>query len=153
MRQINRLILHCTATRPDFMAGATTDQRVAEIKRWHTAKPPNGNGWSDIGYHFLIDRDGSVRQGRPVEKIGAHVAGHNADSIGISLFGGHGSAATDRFEDNFTKAQDEALQALLAQLQGMWPKATIHGHNEYAAKACPGFTVKEYLETPTAWSA
>jgi len=98
MRPINEIIVHCTATRADWWAGKRTSEKVAEIKRWHV----QDRGWNDIGYHYLIDRDGTVANGRALEKIGAHVAGHNTGTIGISLFGGHGSAETDMFHEHFT---------------------------------------------------
>lgn len=136
MRPINEIIIHCTATRPEWFERATTAQKVAEIRRWHK----QDRGWKDIGYHYLIDRDGTVAVGRPVEQVGAHVAGHNTGTIGISLFGGHGSAETDAFEDNFTPAQDKALRELIADLRDGYPTIkTVSGHNWYAAKACPGF--------------
>ena len=113
-------------------------QKVAEIRRWHVSE----RGWKDIGYHFLIDRDGKVAPGRPVEKEGAHVMGHNTGTIGIALFGGHGSAETDAFAQNFTPEQDAALRKLIADLRRQYPIISkISGHNEYAAKACPGFNV------------
>ena len=140
MRAINEIVVHCTATRPDFMEGKPTSAKVAEVKRWHLA-----NGWSDIGYHFLVDRDGTVATGRPVSVTGAHVAGHNTGTIGISLFGGHGSAETDKFADHFTPAQDEALRELLASLMAKYGIKKVTGHNEYAAKACPGFKVAAWL--------
>lgn len=134
MRPITEIIIHCTATKPDFMAKAKLAARVAEIKRWHIA-----NGWADIGYHFLIDRDGSVAVGRPLEKVGAHVKNRNTGTIGISLFGGHGSASTDAFLDNFTPEQDASLRSLIADLHKRFGKVPVTGHNQYAAKACPGF--------------
>lgn len=142
MRDIDEIIIHCTATRPDFMEGQSTAAKVAEIKRWHV----EGNGWNDIGYHFLIDRDGTVAKGRPVEITGAHVSGHNTGTIGISLFGGHGSAETDAFSKNFTEAQEQALLDLLAELGNKYGIERITGHNQYAAKACPGFYVPDWLK-------
>ena len=62
MRPISEIIIHCTDTRPDWMEGKTTSAKVAEIRRWHTDPQPKGRGWKDIGYHFLIDRDGRVAQ-------------------------------------------------------------------------------------------
>jgi len=107
-------------------------------------------GWSDIGYHYLIDRDGTVAKGRPIERVGAHVRGHNAGSIGISLFGGHGSSENDAFADNFTPEQDAALRDLLSDLRREYPAIKrISGHNEFAAKACPGFRVGRWLERKT----
>ncbi len=141
MRKITGIIVHCTATRPEWWSGKRTSEKVAEIKRWHV----EGNGWADIGYHYLIDRDGTVANGRPVSRTGAHVAGHNTGTIGISLFGGHGSAETDAFVDNFTLAQDTALRLLLNQLREKYGDVSVTGHNEYAAKACPGFNVRQWM--------
>lgn len=141
MRPINEIIVHCTATRADWRAGKRTSEKVAEIKRWHVQY----RGWNDIGYHYLIDRDGTVANGRPIEKIGAHVAGHNTGTIGISLFGGHGSAETDQFADHFTPAQEKALRKLIADLRKRFGVVKITGHNQYAAKACPGFNVQKWV--------
>ena len=143
MRKITGIIIHCTATRADWWASKRTSQKVAEIRRWHKDK-----GWADIGYHFLIDRDGTVAKGRDLSRTGAHVKGHNTGTIGVSLFGGHGSAETDQFSDNFTPEQDTALRGLLIDLQGKFGPVPITGHNEYAAKACPGFTVSEWITPP-----
>ena len=77
MRQINDIIVHCSATKEG------RDYTVADIDRWHKAR-----GWRCIGYHYVIYRDGSVHAGRPVEQIGAHVTNHNANSIGICYIGG-----------------------------------------------------------------
>lgn len=143
MRPINEIIVHCTATRPEWWATRTLAQKIAEVRLWHT----RDRGWKDIGYHYLIDRDGKIGTGRPVEQVGAHVAGRNTGTIGVSLFGGHGSATTDRFEDNFTPEQDAALRQLLTDLCERFPTITkISGHNQYAAKACPGFDVTEWLK-------
>lgn len=141
MRPINEIIVHCTATRADWWQGKPTIAKVAEIRRWHV----QDRGWSDIGYHFLIDRDGTVAKGRDIAKTGAHVQGHNTGTIGVSLFGGHGSAETDKFADHFTPAQDAALRKLLADLRKTYPAiAKVTGHNQYAAKACPGFKVEKW---------
>ena len=142
MRKITGIIVHCTATRVDWWNGKTTSAKVSEVKKWHT----RDRGWSDIGYHFLIDRDGTVAKGRPIERDGAHVAGHNKGTIGVSLFGGHGSSADDKFADNFTSAQDAALHGLIDDLQVTYGPVPVTGHNEYAAKACPGFRVAAWLK-------
>lgn len=137
MREIKRIIIHCSATPPDLDIGA------AEIRAWHTAPGWQGapNGWSDIGYHFVIRRDGLVEPGRPVERVGAHVKGHNADSIGICLVGGVDAAG--RAQGNFTLVQWGALQALTTGLAAEHG-ASVHGHNEFAAKACPSFDVARW---------
>ena len=141
MRPITEIIIHCSATRPDWMAGAPTKDKVAEIRRWHV----QDRGWKDIGYHFLIDRNGNIATGRPVDQIGAHVQGHNTGTIGVCLIGGHGSSEADKFADRFTADQEGQLRLLLAKLLRAYPTATkITGHNQYAAKACPGFNVPSW---------
>lgn len=144
MRRITGIIVHCTATRPQWWEGKATAAKVAEIRRWHVEE----RRWSDIGYHYLIDRDGAVVEGRPITRDGAHVAGHNRGTIGVSLFGGHGSSETDLFEENYTPAQDRALRGLIDTLQGRYGPVPVTGHNEYSAKACPGFSVPEWLRGP-----
>jgi len=141
MRQITEAIVHCTATRADWWASRATSTKVKEVRRWHV----EDRGWSDIGYHYLIDRDGTVAKGRPMERDGAHVRGHNTGTIGISLFGGHGSSENDAFEDNFTPEQDKALRELLDELKARYGFTKVTGHNEKSAKACPGFDVPRWL--------
>jgi len=141
MRPINELIIHCTATPADWRAGSKTSAKVSAIRQMH-----KNRGWSDIGYHFLIDRDGTIAKGRPIERIGAHVKGHNTGTIGIALFGGHGSSENDRFEDNFTPEQEKSLRALIGDLRMRYgPGLKVTGHNQHAAKACPGFAVPRWL--------
>jgi N-acetylmuramoyl-L-alanine amidase len=142
MRKIDEIIIHCTATRPDWWAGKSAAAKVKEITRWHLDR-----GWSDIGYHYLIDRDGTVIAGRPLDRTGAHVKGHNTGTVGISLFGGFGGSAGDSFADNFTEDQERALLDLIAKLKSDHPSITkISGHNQYAAKACPCFSVPAWLK-------
>lgn len=131
-RQINKIIIHCSATTQDMDIG------VSEIKRWHLQR-----GWSDIGYHEVIRRNGSIEEGRPAHVIGAHTKGHNEDSIGICLVGGVDNNMSA--VDNFTPEQWRSLERLLTYYLAQYPKATIHGHNEFAAKACPSFNVQEWL--------
>lgn len=142
MRKINEIIIHCTATRPDWWTGTSAQVKTNEVRNWHTSK-----GWSDIGYHYLIDRDGTVVTGRPLDRTGAHVKGHNTGTVGISLFGGFGGSAGDSFADNFTEDQERALLDLIAKLKADYPSITkISGHNQYAAKACPCFSVPAWLK-------
>jgi N-acetylmuramoyl-L-alanine amidase len=133
MRQINRIIIHCTAT-PEGR-----DHTAKEIDRWHKAQ-----GWSGIGYHYVIRLDGTVENGRPVEKVGAHVKGHNADSIGVVYVGGCDKNMKPK--DTRTPAQKAALVKLVADIQKRYPDATVHGHNEFdKGKACPSFNVQTDL--------
>ncbi len=144
MRAINEIIIHCTATKPDWMAGKPTADKVAEVRRWHMDE----RKWKDIGYHYLIDRDGTIVEGRPVDQVGAHVQGHNTGTVGVCLIGGFGGSADDKFADNFTPEQDKALRALLVGLKSRFAVSKVTGHNEYAAKACPSFRVSVWL-TPS----
>ena len=93
---------------------------------------------------MCIYRDGTVHAGRPVERSGAHCTGHNAQSVGVCYIGG---CATDGKtpKDTRTPAQRAALTSLVKKLLKQYPGATVHGHNEFAAKACPSFNVKEWL--------
>lgn len=147
MRKIDTIIVHCTATRPNWWGDRRPEEKVAEVRRWHTEE----RGWSDIGYHVLIDRDGTVVDGRPIEKAGAHAKNHNKTSIGISLFGGHGGSQDDKFEENFTPEQDRALRKVIAQLRMEYPGInTVIGHNEVSPKMCPCFKVDEWLKNAEA---
>jgi len=141
-RKIDEIIIHATATNPSWMIDKDVSEVVAEIRRWHVDE----RKWSNIGYHFVIHRDGGVGSGRPLERSGAHVAGRNKTTIGVSLVGGRGGSADDKFEDHFTPEQDKALRELLERLQGQIDGIQkISGHNEYASKACPCFHVQQWL--------
>ena len=140
MRPLSEIIVHATATRPEWWAKKSPAQKVAEVRRWHVSD----RGWADIGYHFLIDRNGITVAGRPIEKVGAHTQGRNTGTIGVALFGGHGSAATDRFRDHFTPQQDMSLRILITALRAKYGALALSGHNQWAAKACPGFNVPNW---------
>ncbi len=141
MRHIDKIVIHCTATRGNWWQGKSAQEKTDEIRRWHV----EDRGWSDIGYHYLIDRDGTVTEGRPLSRSGAHARGHNKGSVGISLFGGHGGNVSDKFDDNFTEDQDRALRDLIDTLKSDHPITKIIGHNEVANKACPTFVVSDWL--------
>jgi len=131
MRDINRIVLHCSAT----VEGK--DYSVDTIRKWHTNK-----GWSDIGYHYVIQLDGTISQGRPIDKQGAHVRGHNKDSVGICYIGG--VDADIKPKDTMTPEQNSAFRMLVRSIRILFGESiTIHGHNEFSSKACPSFTVKE----------
>lgn len=131
------IVVHCSATRPSMNIG------VKEITQWHKAK-----GWKTIGYHYVITRDGVLQTGRRENEIGAHVEGHNANSIGVCLVGGvHEDSLAA--ENNFTDAQFKALKTLLGFLRVKYPTAVIQGHRDFAGvnKSCPCFDVKPWVET------
>lgn len=133
MRKLNEIIIHCSATEEG------RDFTVEDIRRWHV----QGNGWRDIGYHFVIYRDGTIHIGRPLEQVGAHTSGHNAYSIGICYVGG---VAADRKtpKDTRTPQQREALVTLVRILKQAYGISKVSGHREYANKACPSFDVQKW---------
>ncbi len=132
MRQINKIIIHCSATREG------ENYTVDTIRSWHV----DGRGWSDIGYHFYIDLYGEIHKGRDIAKIGAHVKGHNRNSIGICYCGGV-EADGKTPKDTRLDCQKDALNAVLRTLKAMYPEAKIHGHRDFSNKACPSFDATE----------
>ena len=144
MRQINKIIVHCTASREG------QSLTVADIDKMHRAR-----GWNGIGYHYLIYADGSIHKGRPVENAGAHVSGHNADSIGICYVGGLDGSGNPK--DTRTEAQKAAIRELVNELCQKYPTVVeVKGHRDYSPdlngngkiesfewlKACPCFDVQ-----------
>ena len=135
MREINKIIVHCSATREG------ENFEVAEIRKWHLAR-----GFNDIGYHFYIDLYGEIHKGRDISKIGAHCKGHNRNSIGICYCGGV-EADGKTPKDTRTEKQKDALLSVLYTLKALYPKAKIYSHNEFANKACPSFdATNEYKD-------
>ena len=132
-RIIKEIIVHCSAT-PEGK-----DFTVLDIKKWHLER-----GFSDIGYHYVIYRDGSINKGRDESKIGAHCTGHNSYSIGVCYVGGVAKDGKTA-KDTRTDAQKKSLLSLLRNLKMKYPQASIHSHRDYANKACPSFdATKEY---------
>tara|TARA_R100000655_G_scaffold108154_1_gene159584 strand:- start:203 stop:673 length:471 start_codon:yes stop_codon:yes gene_type:complete len=134
MREINKIIIHCSATVEGVNVSAAT------IKRWHV----QGRGWSDIGYHYVIGIDGAIEYGRPINRAGAHVKGENEHSIGICYIGG--LSEKKRAKDTRTEAQKKALIKILKTLTHIYPNATIHSHFEFANKACPCYNAGQEYE-------
>ena len=137
MRTINKVIVHCTATPED------RHTTVEDVRRWHLDR-----GWSDIGYHFLIYLDGSLHAGRPVEKQGAHCKGYNKGSIGIAYVGGI-DKVNFKPKDTRTEEQKDTLVYILEWLKIQHPDAVIHGHRDFANKACPSFNATEEYDNIT----
>nr|WP_250808748.1 N-acetylmuramoyl-L-alanine amidase [Neorhizobium tomejilense] len=128
------LVVHCSATQPKSDIGAK------EIRQWHREK-----GWIDIGYHFVIRRDGRIEVGRPENTVGAHVENYNSASIGICMVGGINAAG--KSEDNFTPAQYAALATKLRELKAKYPGVTVQGHRDFpnVKKDCPCFDVRKWI--------
>lgn len=131
MRAINKIILHCSATPQD------RHTTVEDIRLWHKQR-----GWSDIGYHYVVYLDGTVHEGRPIERSGAHTKGQNKNSIGVCYIGGVDKNNL-KAKDTRTPEQIMALDLLLGSLLDDFKGATLHGHNEFANKACPSFDVQD----------
>ena len=128
------LIVHCAATKPSMNWG------VREIRQSHKER-----GFLDVGYHFIIRRDGTLETGRDVMQVGAHTVGQNETSVGICLVGG----VDDKMQPqaNFTPQQMATLRKLLDELKAKFPGVAIKGHRDFAAKACPSFDVKRWLDS------
>ena len=134
MRPIEKIIIHNSAT-PEGR-----DVKTKEIKRWHIEE----RGFSDIGYHYIIELDGKAKVGRPLWRVGAHCKGQNRKSIGICYVGGM-EADMSKPKNTLNECQEQSLVTLLTMLQNQFKGATIHGHNEFSKKACPSFDVQEWL--------
>ena len=137
MKDVKKIIVHCSATREG------DDSINAEvIDRWHKKR-----GWKGIGYHFVVLIDGSIETGRMINKCGAHTKGMNCKSIGVCYIGGVESERNDKgkqsAKDTRTPEQIATLLELLRLLKKIYPDAKIHGHRDFAAKACPSFDAKD----------
>lgn len=129
-RPVTELIWHCTAT------PAGREISVDQIRDWHKQR-----GWSDVGYHYIVHLDGTIEAGRPVDKVGAHVAGRNMGTIGAVYVGGIERDKL-RAADTRTHKQKAAMLWLTKELAALYNLQRISGHSEYAAKACPSFNVR-----------
>lgn len=139
------IVVHCSAT------GPVADIGAADITRWHKQR-----GFDTIGYHYVIRRNGTRETGRPENTVGAHVRGHNVNSIGVCLAGGVNAAGKP--DNNFTPAQFTTLETLLKELRERYPRTRICGHRDLSPdkngdgritpdefiKACPSFDVAQW---------
>ena len=125
------IVIHCADTYEDMDIGAE------DIRKWHVDE----RGWSDIGYHKVIRRDGTVEDGRDIDAMGAHVRGFNQTSVGVCLIG----------TDTFTDEQFESLANLIADLLAKYPSASLRGHRDFpnVKKECPGFDVQKWWSQQT----
>ncbi|MCI8360015.1 MAG: N-acetylmuramoyl-L-alanine amidase [Clostridiales bacterium] len=101
---------------------------IEDIHRWHLA-----NGWIGCGYHFLVRKDGSVWQGRPIEWVGAHAKGANEFSVGVCFEGSYESKDTV-----MPAAQIQAGKELVSYLLPLYPEASVKRHRDYCSTDCPG---------------
>lgn len=146
MREIDSIIIHCSATR------AGMDFSIADIDRWHRARGMNG-----VGYHYVIGLDGSVEKGRREEQVGAHCLKWNERSVGICYIGG--LDAEGRPADTRTDEQREAMRRLIGELRQRYRIVAVMGHRDASPdlngdgviepdefiKWCPCFDVRKWL--------
>ena len=133
MREINLIVVHCSATRAD------RDFTENDLEVCHRHR-----GFNGAGYHFYIRKNGDIKNTRPLEKPGAHALGYNARSIGICYEGGLDESG--KTADTRTPEQKERLRELLWKLHTLFPHAFIVGHRDLPGvkKACPCFSCDEY---------
>lgn len=133
MRKIDKIILHCSATREGL------DIKTEVIKFWHKDR-----GWSDIGYHYVIELDGTVHVGRSEDVIGAHCKGHNSFSIGICYVGGLDK--NGKSKDTRTPCQKVAMFDLVGKLMEKYGLTIddVYCHYQFAKKDCPCFNINEF---------
>ena len=157
MRFIDKAIIHCADTYHNMDIGA------ADIRDWHMwpkdlkdgkvkyrrriynsreelpsdVRFKRGRGWTDIGYHYVIRRDGTLELGRPLRIMGAHCAGENRTSNGICFAGGRAGKGAPA--DNFTQEQMDAGLKLLQEIKSQFPEIEFYPHNAFSNKACPVF--------------
>lgn len=143
-RTMDTIVIHCSATKEG------KNYSVEDIKKWHLQR-----GFKDVGYHFVIKLDGTIETGRSLDKIGAHVANNNTNTIGICYIGGLSS--NNKSKDTRTNEQKEALTNLVNILKMFIPIKYIKGHRDYSKdlnnngiiesneymKDCPCFDAKE----------
>jgi N-acetylmuramoyl-L-alanine amidase len=134
MRKINNIVVHYSATYDD------QDITAANIDVMHKAR-----GWSGIGYHYFYRLNGMEEVGRPESKVGAHVAKHNANSIGLCFSGGlKRTSGANVGVNTMTAAQEKALISRIRKLKEAHPSAIVCGHRDLSATQCPGFDVKSW---------
>ena len=131
MRDIKKIIIHCSATKEG------QDISVENIRYWHVEE----NGWSDIGYHFIVDINGFLHEGRDIDIQGAHTKGENKDSVGICYIGGLSEDMA--WKDTRNKRQKDTLEIIIKYIKNLYPGAKVYGHNDFSEKDCPCFDAKE----------
>ncbi len=131
MRAISLIVVHHSAS------PLTTT--AEQIRRWHTLAKPNGRGWRDIGYQAVIEGDGALLPGRPIDRVGAHARGANTGSLGVCVVGNNLDPGL-----SWVDAQIESLDRFLFVTLGLFPGSKIAGHCDVGktATGCPGLDVR-----------
>lgn len=139
--KVQELILHCAAT-PEGKIFTAKD-----IDRMHKQR-----GFKKIGYHYVIDLDGTIEKGREETEIGAHATGHNSKSLGICYIGGVAKDGKTP-KDTRTKEQKQSMYELVDKLMKKYNLTLkqVHGHYEFANKACPSFKIENFRQEFDKW--
>lgn len=144
---IKRIVVHCTATREG------QDVSAATIKGWHLKQ-----GWSDIGYHYVVRLDGRIEKGRPDTVVGSHVKGWNTGSIAIVYVGG--LDRDGKAKDTRTAAQKKGLKEIINRMLALHKSPLVMGHRDLSPdkdgdgvvekhewlKECPCFSVGDWIK-------
>ena len=153
------IMIHCLATSVEWGQARNAAQMMRDVTLWHTMPKPRGRGWRAVGYASIIDYDGGFALGRDLdgdgdvlEETAAAARGWNRNAIHLALAGGRHSHEKDAFTEHYTVQQDTTLRAMIAEIQMIAGRTLdVIGHNETAAKACPGFYVPDwYASAPLA---
>ncbi|NVK42131.1 MAG: N-acetylmuramoyl-L-alanine amidase [Oceanospirillaceae bacterium] len=144
LNDITTIVLHCADT-PNGRATSIEDidrwhgERTPPFKRDLSIDPKHQPHLKHIGYHYVITLDGEIHEGRPLIETGAHVSGHNHDTVGVCLIG----------RDQFTPKQFHAIQIIKSRIEAqVGIKLPIKGHREFDPnKTCPGFDVQAYVNS------
>lgn len=152
MREIKSIVIHCSATKE----GVEVDE--AQIEKWHKERFQKIGG-KHIGYHILIYLDGTIIQTKGLRHIGQHVAGNNANTIGVCYIGGLNSKGKPK--DTRTPAQKQSMKRVVKELKKLYPDAEVKGHRDFSPdlngngiiepfeflKDCPCFSVAYWLKS------
>ena len=124
--QVTYIVIHCSDNKFEL-------HNAFDIHKLHLSL-----GWDGIGYHKVIQRNGTIELGRPEYWVGAHVYGYNKNSLGVCLIG----------KNNFTQKQFLSLEHVLRKWKKKYPNAQILGHYQSTdtKKTCPNFDVKKWVE-------
>ena len=147
MNKPKLVVIHCSASKEG------QDLDVKDIDQMHKKR-----GWSGVGYHFVITLDGKIQKGRPIEEFGAHVRGHNRNSVGVCYIGGLDKNGKPK--DTRTKNQKAALEILVSSLKTVFPIERVCGHRDLSPdkngdgritsnewlKQCPCFDAEKEFE-------
>lgn len=128
MRSIDKIFVHHSASSQD----TTRDQ----IDVWHKRR-----GWNGVGYHYVIEKDGSIMMGRLFKTIGAHCRGHNSNSIGVCVVGNYMD------DEAMTEGQEQSLVMVLHGLLSQYSLDVdqVYGHRELGETLCPGKHLFDWL--------